>query len=390
MEQDGLITLAHKHSWGAKFYISGNSRGTDKQWVWGDPYFEQVVFNNRNPGPNQARPGGNGQGKTWDNGMMSNTIPRGDTSQGAHYPSHVLMNGYMGAYAWKIVKGDQAAAFICRKDACSPGYDVLKNICVKGAASTGSSSSDEENYSWVAAPIIIVLLLVGLFVFVKLKYPGLLPTWCGGQRNRVMQSDNALLNDQVRADAILNLPAIRPSQHSIDLPPMKSGSQEGDTQSHASLPAIKPGALPQDDGQAAGQALKAAMALRRGSEQKPPPPHNSVGGRGGRGSTMMAAVAFSQADNNEANDLGGPKSHPFGGGAPLLGGGSGGSVNPISQKGGINQNKPLIPKARGANPLIPVRGKSNNQNNQNSPFGGHGSGGNSSIIPKPGRDGELD
>jgi len=304
-EQDFLMQLVTKHSWGATFYVAANSRSATKQWIWGYPYNRPVVFNNP---PNQ-------KSRTWDSGMIVDTIPRGATSSASHFADSVVLNGFRAAYAWKIVSGAAAHAFVCRKDACSPGYDVKDQLCVVHAA----PSSSAEDLAWVAAPVIVVLLFAGLGAAAFILRPDWLPCFGDGRGNRVgSHNDNAMLNDQVRSNAILNLPAIRPNAP-LELPAIRpqgppgstgvprqmgmpgglgpaggmpgvtpkpnwgQGAQDadavfnsidrggdggisreemrkhlaakgndGDTDSHTSLPAIKPNALPDSDDESAG------------------------------------------------------------------------------------------------------------------------------------------
>jgi len=259
-EQSFLMELVTKHSWGANFYTSGNSKSSTKQWIWGDPYNAAVVFNN--PAAQAA--------KTWDNGMIVDTIPRGKTSAASHFADSVVLNGFRAAYAWKIVSGADAHSFVCRKDACSPGYDVTDQLCVVHSASASSS----EDLAWVAAPVVIVLLIAGLGAAAFIFKPHWLPCFGDGRGNRVAShNDNAILNDQVRSQAILNLPAIRPKEP-LELPairmqngggvmpggalptglPRPTGSKERDedADSTTTLPAIKPGAIPDSDDESAG------------------------------------------------------------------------------------------------------------------------------------------
>lgn len=133
-EHDFLVGLAGS---GVRFWIAGNSLASDGIWRWSG-YGSTVNFN-----------------LPWVTTVDSNY---------AAYPGMAILDGRRSPYAWDYAQANSSAyGYVCRKDACSPTQDILGGICSGAAPSVQTSAS--SSITWIAAPIILGVVVVGLTVF---------------------------------------------------------------------------------------------------------------------------------------------------------------------------------------------------------------------------------
>lgn len=156
-EQDFLINIAEEQSWGMKFWLAGSSVVDDQRegaWAWGPPYYLDVRFRSTN----------------WTNDrMIVNTVPRGVKGEPEYLNGMALLNGHRGAYAWKISNTTEAHPFICWKQSCPDGKDVLNGLCRSDAYSIMNPAEEEEKVeSWIAGVVVIAIFLAVLMVLLAL------------------------------------------------------------------------------------------------------------------------------------------------------------------------------------------------------------------------------
>jgi hypothetical protein len=130
------------------FWIAGNSLATSGRWLWGEPYTRPVTFTG-----------------LWTNrSSIVHTLPRGFGE--SRLSNMVLLNGYRGAYAWKIQDGADQHAFICRTAACESGT-VPNMVEGKDTCEVPPPGPAPPSKVWIVGPIlgsIFVILVVTLLL----------------------------------------------------------------------------------------------------------------------------------------------------------------------------------------------------------------------------------